>query len=1136
MKKLSLICVGLLASLLTPSAFAVDLFTFDGPQARSSVKQGDSTVASPRAFAAKFNPAAMEQESIDINLPHKVIAAKRMSSVGDASEQITPYSFENQKGSVTVNSKNDKIESLTIFDAQANEVFKGAIQADGSIAFTQVDIDAFICSNYDKVSSLSGPQAADTSYYQSLNSLTQTQVSTLQSRPGASKILYIDYFAGSVTGTAWNVDNSIQEIVYDNYSYDSDASTFSLIDLQSMYAGWAETAEDYAPFDVNVTTDLSVYQAASNRNKSKIIATSTNWRGSGGVAYVDVFGLRNDDYYNIGWTFNSSFGSLGMTNAHESGHQMGLNHDGTSSLEYYGGNGNAGPIMGGPFGKDFVHWNNGSYVGANQTQNDLAIIQGKLGVIADDHGNDNNSATAISAQEIVGFISPAGLAADTDVFSFTLASSTSVSLTVRSLFEQATAGGDNTAGGLNLSAKIELRDASNTLIQQKLPSSIAANNNFSFSQSLAAGTYYLTIEPQAYTPSDFNEYGNGGYYQILNDLNAITAPDLVVEAASVNNSNVDAGAAFVLSATPKNQGNALSAATTLTYYRSSDATITTSDVSVGVDDVASFTAGASGVESINLIAPASPGDYYYGACSASVSGELNTGNNCSAGALLTVAATVDLIVESPAVDSSSLTPSQTFLLSVSVKNEGNSNSSATTLTYYRSTNSRITTQDVSVGSDDIGVLGANVSAPESISLSAPAATGNYYYGACVTSFSGETGNNNCSIAVLVSVTPPATVDLVVESPAVSDNTLNPSQTFQLSASVRNQGNSNALATTLVYYRSTDTLISTSDDNVGSDEVGAMGGGVSSPESINLSAPTTPGSYYYGACVTTFSGEISTNNCSAAVAVSVAAPGTVDLVIVASSVSDETLGAGQDFAFSAVIKNEGSVTSRSTSLTYYRSVDANIDSSDVNVGNDGVSPIEAGRTEVESISLTAPSVPGNYYIGACVTAPSNETTSDNNCSTGLLVTVADSTPIIADSYEPNNDSASAKGILAGQVQSHTMHVAGDKDWLEFTLSSASNNLVIETDGSNSDDTRLWLYDSNLSQVAFDDDGGNGNYSKISLSSLLAAGTYFIQVDEYDNDDLIGDYTVTLNFDSVSEEDQSFCLPIKATKGNLAIICL
>ena len=113
---------------------------------------------------------------------------------------------------------------------------------------------------------------------------------------------------------------------------------------------------------------------------------------------------------------------------------------------------------------------------------------------------------------------------------------------------------------------------------------------------------------------------------------------MTVGTPSVSDSSPDAGASFTLSATVRNRGDAGSAATTLRYYRSSDATISSSDTAVGTDAVAGLAAGASGAESISLTAPSSAGTHYYGACVDSVSGESSTANNCSSGVRVQVAA------------------------------------------------------------------------------------------------------------------------------------------------------------------------------------------------------------------------------------------------------------------------------------------------------------------------------------------------------------------------------------------------------------------------------------------------------------------------------------------------------------------
>ena len=116
------------------------------------------------------------------------------------------------------------------------------------------------------------------------------------------------------------------------------------------------------------------------------------------------------------------------------------------------------------------------------------------------------------------------------------------------------------------------------------------------------------------------------------------APDLVVEPPTVSDSNPAAGASFTLSAMVRNSGGSAAAATTLTYYRSTDDTISASDTSVGTDAVDALGAGASSDESIGLTAPATDGTYYYGACLDTVSDESDTTNNCSTAVRVTVGA------------------------------------------------------------------------------------------------------------------------------------------------------------------------------------------------------------------------------------------------------------------------------------------------------------------------------------------------------------------------------------------------------------------------------------------------------------------------------------------------------------------
>ena len=108
------------------------------------------------------------------------------------------------------------------------------------------------------------------------------------------------------------------------------------------------------------------------------------------------------------------------------------------------------------------------------------------------------------------------------------------------------------------------------------------------------------------------------------------------------------------------------------------------------------------------------------------------------------------------------------------------------------------------------------------------------------------------------------------SPSVTDSSLDAGAWFTLSVTVENEGDGASPAATLRYYRSTDAAISTSDTEVDTDTVDKLAAPGTSSESVYLKAPTTPGTYYYGACVDAVAGESdTTNNCSTSVQVTAA---------------------------------------------------------------------------------------------------------------------------------------------------------------------------------------------------------------------------------------------------------------------------
>lgn len=115
----------------------------------------------------------------------------------------------------------------------------------------------------------------------------------------------------------------------------------------------------------------------------------------------------------------------------------------------------------------------------------------------------------------------------------------------------------------------------------------------------------------------------------------------------------------------------------------------------------------------------------------------------------------------------------------------------------------------------------------------------------------------------------------------------------------------------------------------------------------------------------------------------------------------------------------------------------------------------------------------------------------------------------DAYEPDNTRSTARAIVKGQLQHHSIHAAGDEDWVQFAVGgSGVRNVRVETAGS-SGDTQVWLFDAAGAQVAYDDNSGEGALSLITVDALVP-GTYTIRVREYGNDGTIPAYTLKVGW--------------------------
>ncbi|HYC39422.1 MAG TPA: zinc-dependent metalloprotease [Chitinophagaceae bacterium] len=343
------------------------------------------------------------------------------------------------------------------------------------------------------------------------------QTPVYSSHPSASAVLFLDFDGHTVTNTSWNYAGPIV----------CGASGLNSTQITTVFN---RVAEDYRPFNINVTTDSTKYWAAPATMRMRVILTVTSeWYGSaGGVAFMNSFTWGdNTPCFVFSALLNYNVKYIAEAASHEAGHTMGLYHQSTydancnltSQYNYGQGSGEIGwaPIMGVGYYQNFTIWHNGpNPYGCTSYQNELTVLTSNNGFSyrTDDHSAAFNQATqATFTNNVFNVNGVIERNTDQDMFRFTQPAYGRFLLTATPY----NVGTGN--AGSDLDMQVTLYNGSQTQLNVYNPGTLLSSIVDTF---LNAGNYYLKVEGRgnAYAPN----YASLGSYSMQGSLGGGTLP------------------------------------------------------------------------------------------------------------------------------------------------------------------------------------------------------------------------------------------------------------------------------------------------------------------------------------------------------------------------------------------------------------------------------------------------------------------------------------------------------------------------------------------------------------------------------------------------------------------------------------
>jgi len=375
------------------------------------------------------------------------------------------------------------IESIDVSSPQVT--ISGAIATidpgatlENTTYYVEVSNGAFEDLTGNAFAGISGPAAWS---FTTLNYIPLASLPALHSNPGAPTTIYLD-FNGHVEPVFGSYTNAATAV----YDIDGDPTTLNDPELANIRTIWETVAEDFAPFNVDVTTVEPAVLApgrpiADANGVALRIAIGPEVNGWAGGSYGKSFwGSFNNSGANVAFAFSGAtrpVAGIARYASMEAGFSCWV-----PTQAWNGVIGGWEPITSAAifsYSTPAIWYDGTDPYGYHQ--DDLADLAGCFGYRADDYGDTTATATALtqvgSAWSGAGII---GANTDVDVFSFTVPAEGAYRIAANAA-----------AVAPNLDAVLELRNAAGQLIAVANPQD---TQSAQIVKSLTPGKYYLSVQ------------------------------------------------------------------------------------------------------------------------------------------------------------------------------------------------------------------------------------------------------------------------------------------------------------------------------------------------------------------------------------------------------------------------------------------------------------------------------------------------------------------------------------------------------------------------------------------------------------------------------------------------------------------